>query len=234
MLKKFIGGAMILENWHKNTDAIVEMWLGGEGAGGAIADILTGKISPSGKLTETFPKRMRRDMEYPGDGIKIRYNEGMDIGYRYYDKHTDEILYPFGYGLSYTEFEYSDPVVELLDNKVHVGCKIKNTGKCDGSETVQLYVSKADSGVTRPIKELKAFNKIYIRSGEVCKVKITISEDELAYFNCSLNDWVVEPGEYIFYIAASSQDIRLKMRLDIMKEAPYTVNSDVVGVGMLM
>ena len=228
------GGAMILESWHENTDAIAEMWLGGEGAGGAIADILTGKISPSGKLTETFPKRMRTDMEYPGDGVKVRYNEGMDVGYRYYDKHIDEILYPFGHGLSYTEFEYSFPIIELKGDKVHISCRIKNTGKRDGSEIAQLYVSKPKSGVTRPIKELKAFHKEYIRGGETCKIVMEISVEDLAYFNCSLNDWVVEPGEYIFYIAASSQDIRLEMRLNITKEAPYTVNSNDTGVGMLM
>ena len=182
-------------------------------------------MNPSGKLTETFPKRPREGVEYPGDGLKVRYNEGFDVGYRYYDKHPDEILYPFGFGLSYTNFAYENSKIKLLDNKVKISLDVRNTGDCDGAEVVQIYVSKENSVVSRSVKELKAFDKVFVKAGESARLEIEIPVSDLAYYNMMLDEWIVEPGEYTFMVAASSQDIRYKEDVNIDGNAPYTINS---------
>lgn len=224
------GSAMILGDWRDKVSGIVHMWFGGEGAGGAIADVLTGRVNPSGKLTETFPKVMRSDLEYPGDGLKVRYNEGFDVGYRYYDKHTDEICYPFGYGLSYSEFIYSDFKVEQNESNIDVTLTVSNRGKYDGKEVIQIYVGKNESCITRPIKELKAFQKVFVRVGESATPTISIPVQDLAYYNVLLNQWVVEPGVYEIMIASSSQDIRYSTQIQIQNDVPYTINSFAVGM----
>lgn len=219
------GGVMLPGDWRATAGAILQMWIAGEGAGGAIADVLTGKVNPSGKLTETFPKRPREGVEYPGDGLKVVYNEGFDVGYRYYDKHPDEILYPFGFGLSYTSFEYENCKAELVGDSVKVSLDVKNTGDCDGSEVVEIYVSKDNSVISRSVKELKAFEKVFVPKGEAKRVETEIPVADLAYYNVMLDDWIVEPGEYTFMVAASSQDIRYKEDVNLDGNAPYTINS---------
>lgn len=225
------GSAMILGDWRNRVPSIIQMWLGGEGAGGAIADVLTGTVNPSGKLTETFPIRHRTDLEYPGDEKKVRYNEGFDVGYRYYDKHPDEICYPFGHGLSYSEFHYSNFNVETRDNSLDISLTVSNSGHFDGKEVVQIYISKKDSCVTRSIKELKAFQKVDVPAGESALVQIPLPLQDLAYYNVLLNKWIVEPGTYQIMAAASSQDIRCSMEIQIAGNAPYTIHS--YGAGML-
>lgn len=225
------GSAMILGSWKNKVSGIVQMWLGGEAAGGAVADILTGKINPSGKLSETFPTRLRKDLEYPGDEHKVVYNERFDVGYRYYDKHTDEICYPFGHGLSYTNFKYSNCEVSGNADKLTVCLNVENSGSVDGAEVVQIYVGKEISCVTRPIKELKAFKKVFIKAGDTAKVEIEFDKSSLAYYNVLLREWVIEPGEYTFYIAASSQDIRFEKKLVIEDEAPYSIQQ--LGVAII-
>lgn len=219
------GGVMLPGDWRATAGAIVQMWIAGEGGGGAIADVLTGKVNPSGKLTETFPKKPREGVEYPGDGLKVRYNEGFDVGYRYYDKHPDEILYPFGFGLSYTTFAYENCNVALDGENVKISLDVKNTGDCDGAEVVQFYAAKENSIVSRPIKELKGFEKVFVKAGESARLEIVIPTADLAYYNVMLDDWIVEPGEYTFMIAASSQDIRYAESINIDGNAPYTINS---------
>lgn len=219
------GGVMLPGDWRATAGAILQMWIAGEGAGGAIADVITGKVNPSGKLTETFPKRPREGVEYPGDGLKVRYNEGFDVGYRYYDKHPDEILYPFGFGLSYTTFAYENSKIKLLDNKVKISLDVRNTGDCDGAEVVQIYVSKENSVVSRSVKELKAFDKVFVKAGKSARLEIEIPVSDLAYYNMMLDEWIVEPGEYTFMVAASSQDIRYKEDVNIDGNTPYTINS---------
>ena len=226
------GGAMILGSWKNKVSGIVQMWLGGESAGSVIAEILTGKINPSGKLSETFPSCPRKDIEYPGDENKIMYKEGFEVGYRYYDKHTDEICYPFGHGLSYTKFEYSDLEVSRDEDKITVQLHVENVGHVGGAEIVQIYVGKEISCVSRPIKELKAFKKVTVEPGKSETVKIELDTSSLAYYNVLLREWVIEPGEYTFYAAASSQDIRLEKNLIISDEPPYSVQpmgSAVIG-----
>lgn len=217
------GSAVILSERQQKIDALVEMWFGGEAAGGAIADILTGQVNPSGKLTETFPRTMRTDLKpYRGD-YKLEYNEKLEVGYRYYDRHPDEIMYPFGHGLSYTSFTYSNPDIHLQNQEICVSFNLQNTGACDGSEVVQVYVNDPVSTVTKPIKELKAFQKIFLRKDEAVRVSISVPISDLAYYNTMLHEWVVEQGEYRFLIGASSQDIRLEQSIVYDCKMPYTM-----------
>jgi len=217
------GGALILDKWTNDVSAICEMWLGGEGAGGAIADVLCGIVNPSGKLPETFPNKMRTDLEYPGKELVLEYNEKLDVGYRYYDKHPDEIMYPFGHGLSYTNFEYRGIVANVLENEIEISLTVKNVGDYDGSEVVQIYVGDPVSVVKKPIKELKAFKKIFIKKGEEQKISFRLEKSAFAYYNTSLHSWVVENGIYDIYAGASSQDIRLTTSVQIDDYMPYTM-----------
>ena len=218
------GGALILDNWVDKVGAIVEMWLGGESAGGAIADILCGIVNPSGKLSETFPKIMRSDLDYPGDGYKLDYRERFDVGYRYYDKHPEEILYPFGHGISYTSFAYSNLDVKLENDVIKVEIELENVGCRDGAEVIQLYIGDPISSVVKPIKELKKFKKIHLKAGEKQQVEFYLDANDLSYYNTMLRDWVVESGVYNIYIASSSQDIRLEGSIVYNENPPYTIN----------
>lgn len=226
------GSAMILGSWKDQVDGIVEMWLAGEGAGKAIADVLTGIVNPSGKLPETFPNVMRSDLDYPGTQHIVEYKEKLDIGYRYYDKHPNEICYPFGYGLSYTTFDYRDLHLEDLNGSVRVSLEVQNTGNTDGAEIVQIYVGSRTSSVKRPIKELKAFKKVYLKSGETQKLEFMLSLEDFAYYNVLQNRWVTESGSYMVYAAASSQDIRCTKQLWLKGNEDYSVipvGHDMIG-----
>ena len=216
------GSAMILGDWKESVKAIVHMWLPGEGAGGAV-DVLCGKVNPCGRLPETFPTKVRTDLDYPGNGQTVEYNEKLSVGYRYYDKRPEEIVYPFGYGLSYTEFEYKDLETEVKEEKIKVSFNLKNIGKMDGAEVVQLYSGNPVSTVKRPEKELRAFKKVYLKAGETEKVLFELDLKELGYYNVLLKDWITEPGKYIIYLGASSRDIRLKEEIWIDKDAPYSI-----------
>ena len=216
------GGAVITEEWCDNAEAVVEMWLGGEAAGGAIADVLTGTVNPSGKLPETFPKKMRTDLEYHHDGI-CRYDEKLDVGYRYYDKHPEEIRYPFGHGLSYTTFSYDNLKVSADDKTLSVSFCIKNTGDADGCEVAQIYIGNPTATVTRPVKELKAFEKVFVKAGEEKTVSVSVPLKDLGYYNTMLHEWVTEDGAYIVSVGASSQDIRLEKQIEIDASVPYTM-----------
>lgn len=217
------GSAMLLGPWKDKVDAIVEMWLGGEGAGTAIAEVLTGKVNPSGKLPETFPKEMRKDLDYPGNGVTLQYKEGMDVGYRYYDKHPEEILYPFGHGLSYTEFKYEDISAKQDGDKISLSFTLSNVGDCDGAEVAQIYVSDPVCTVYRPVKELKAFEKIFLKKGESKKVEINLPVSDLAFYNPMMREWITEHGNYEFLIGSSSQDIRLTATVNVKGNSNYTM-----------
>ena len=215
------GGAILFGEHLSRTDAVVEMWLGGESAGSAIADVLCGIVNPSGKLSETFPTCMRQDLEYPGNGLILEYKERFDVGYRYYDKHPEEILFPFGHGLSYTTFAYSD--LQVSEEDLSVTFTLTNTGDRDGAEVVQLYVGDPICNVVRPIKELKKFEKIFLRAGESRRIRFTLSAEDLSYYNTTVHDWVVENGRYDLYVGSSSRDIRLTGALLYKKQMPYTM-----------
>lgn len=212
------GSALILDDWNKNVSGIVEMWLGGETGGKAIAEVLCGKHNPCGKLAETFPNTERKDLNYPGNGRYVEYSEKLDVGYRYYDKHPEEICYPFGHGLSYTEFNYSNLQITVNQEDVMILFEIKNTGDYDGSEIAQIYIGNPDSAVSRPIKELKAFEKIFLKKEEMKEVSVTISLEEIGYYNSVLKSWVTENGLYQVFVGSSSQDIRLLGSFFVKKE----------------
>lgn len=209
--------------------AILQTWLTGEGGGKAIADVLFGKTNPSGKLPCTFMNKMDPELDCPGDGRKLDYKERQDIGYRYYDKHPEMIWYPFGYGLSYTTFEYGNLKITPEssndpNSEVTVTFDITNTGKVAGKEIAQVYVSACDSTVVRPIKDLRGFEKVELNPGETKTVTIKLDNRAFAYYNTNDDDWHVESGEYDILVAASATDIRLTAKYNIEWEDDYTVN----------
>jgi len=209
------GTAYTPYRWDENTPAIIQMWLSGEAGGKAIADILFGKVNPSGKLAETFPKNLRCDMEHVSLNDTIVYTEKHNIGYRYYDNHTDEIWYPFGHGLSYTEFEYKKLLANVNSDNIEISFEITNIGTVDGKETAQIYIGKDESSFERPKKELKDFAKTMIKSGETQKLYFKIPLSDIAVYDDKSVGWTVEPGKYQIYIGSSSQDIRLKDTVNV-------------------
>lgn len=217
------GSALVPGRWLNKVNGLVQMWLGGESGGGAIADVLTGTVTPSGKLTETFANTLRTDLEYPGDGSKVRYSEGFDIGYRYYDKHPDQICFPFGYGLSYTTFTCDNYNVQRTADQLKLSCSVTNTGDTAGSEVVQVYVGKKNSMVTRAVKDLKAFEKVFLKPGETAQLDLSFNLSELAYYNVMLNEWVVEPGEYDVMFATSARDILHTEAIVMDDPVPYSL-----------
>lgn len=212
--------------------AIVQMWPTGEGAGAAIADVLTGKVNPSGKLSETFPTKMRTDIDLEGDGLNMEYTERWRVGYRYYDLHPEEIWFPFGHGLSYTTFDYSNIALNKNEAGWELSFDLKNTGACDGAEAVQVYIGDPVSTVSKPVKELRQFDKIFLKAGEEKRVTFQLTEKDLAYYNAALHQWIAENGRYDVYVCASSRDVRLQASLMVEDPKCYTMHKlqeDMIG-----
>jgi len=205
--------------------AIVQMWPTGEGAGQAIADVLTGAVNPSGKLSETFPTKMRSDIELYGNGLFLEYTEKWRVGYRYYDMHTDEIWFPFGHGLHYTTFDYTNAAAVKNDKGWELSFDLTNAGGMDGAEAVQLYVGDPVSTVSKPIKELRQFEKVFLKAGETKRVAFQITDEDLSYYNVAMHQWVVENGVYDLYLCASSQDIRLKVSIEYNDPNSYSMQN---------
>lgn len=215
-------GSPIEMPWIDRVKGVLEAYLGGQALGGAIADLLFGDANPCGKLAETFPKKLSDNPSYlnfPGEGHRVEYREGLFVGYRYYDAKEIEPLFPFGYGLSYTTFEYTDISVdkkEIFDNEtVNVSVKVKNTGKVPGKEIVQLYVKDVESSVIRPEKELKGFEKVELEPGEEKTVTFTLNKRAFAYYNTQIKDWHVESGDFDILVGKSSRYIILKERVNV-------------------
>jgi len=213
-------GSPVEMPWVNSVKGILESYLGGQASGGAVADILFGVVNPSGKLAETFPKKLSDNPSYlnfPGEGDRVEYREGIFVGYRYYDKKQMEPLFPFGHGLSYTTFEYSNMWVsrkEMNDDEtVEVRVKVKNTGNVKGKEVVQLYVRDCESTVNRPEKELKGFEKVELEPGEEKIVSFILDKRAFAYYNVELKDWYVESGEFEILVGKSSRDIILREKI---------------------
>jgi beta-glucosidase len=207
-------GSALEMPWIDEVKGVLEAYLGGQAMGGAVSDILFGDVNPSGKLAETFPKRLQDTpcyLNFPGEKEKVEYREGIFVGYRYYDKAEVEPLFPFGYGLSYTSFAYSDLHLdkrEIQDtDTVTVTVKIRNTGSRAGKEIVQLYVRDIESSVLRPVKELKGFQKLALAPGEEKETSFVLDKRSFAYYNTGIKDWHVESGEFEIIIAKSSSDI---------------------------
>ncbi|WP_430476913.1 glycoside hydrolase family 3 C-terminal domain-containing protein [Bacillus cereus] len=209
-------GAPIEMPWIGKVKGILEGYLGGQALGGAIADLLFGDANPSGKLAETFPKVLSDNPSYlnfPGEGDKVEYKEGVFVGYRYYDTKNIEPLFPFGFGLSYTNFEYSNLSINKKEIKdietVSVSVNVKNIGSTAGKEIVQLYIKDVESTMIRPEKELKGFEKVELQPGEEKTVSFTLNKRSFAYYNVELKDWHVETGEFEILVGKSSREIIL-------------------------
>ena len=222
-----VGGAPYDIGKIKHTNhAIVWSWYNGEENGNALADVLIGKINPSGKLPFTFPASLKQSPAhalnaYPGKNLNVKYEEGILVGYRWFDTKKIEPLYAFGYGLSYTSFNYAglttDKQTYSSGDVAQVSLKIKNTGSIKGKETVQLYVSKLSSAVLRPEKELKAFTKITVEAASAANASMKLNIADLAYFNEKAGKWVIEPGDYKVSVGSSSKDIRLATTIHVIK-----------------
>lgn len=210
------GGSPVAIPWNGKVKAILNSYLGGQAGGGAVADILSGKVNPSGKLPETYPVKYDDTPAfnyYPGNPASVEHRESIYIGYRYYEKANKEVLYPFGHGLSYTTFEYSDiklDKTEMDENeKLSVSFKVRNTGNVAGAEIAQVYVSDKESTIFRPVKELKGFRKIQLEPGEEKEITVELCRRAFAFYNVLANDWCVESGDFDIMVGASSSDIRL-------------------------
>lgn len=229
-------GSPVEMPWVNDVKGILETYLGGEGVGAATVDVLFGRANPSGKLPETFPLKLSDNPSYltfPGEKNKVEYREGIFVGYRYYDKKEMEVLFPFGHGLSYTSFSYSDLKVnkkKLTDEETcKVTMKITNTGNRFGKEAVQLYVQDVESRVIRPVKELKGFDKVALEPGESKTVTFELQKRAWAYYDVESRGWYTEEGEFRILIGASSQDIRLTETVYVTPVAKikhkYSMNS---------
>lgn len=205
-------GGVVALPFASEVPAILEGWLLGQAGGAATADVLFGAVNPSAKLTETIPARVQDTpayLTYPGEFGHVRYGEGLFVGYRWYDARCLEVAFPFGHGLSYTSFDYTDAVATVDSaGGLDVSVTVTNTGGVAGREIVQVYTSLPGSDVTRPPRELKAFASVHLDSGASTRVTMPVRRKDLAYWDIRADSWVVEDGTYTVDVAASSRDIR--------------------------
>lgn len=229
-------GSPVEMPWVDEVNAILEVYLGGQAVGQAAVDVLFGDVNPSGKLAETFPIKLKDNpsyLYYLGEKDIVEYREGVFVGYRYYDKKDMDVLFPFGHGLSYTTYEYSN--IKLSKNEIadgeelEVSVDVMNTGKTAGKEVVQVYVAPVASEIIRPDRELKAFAKIDLCPGEKKTLTFKLGKRAFAYFNTQISDWYVEEGDYKIQIGKSSRSIELcetvKYINDYKIKDPFTINS---------
>ncbi|MEG2018432.1 MAG: glycoside hydrolase family 3 C-terminal domain-containing protein, partial [Clostridium sp.] len=216
-------GSAIEMPWIGQIKGLIHSYLGGQAGAKAILRVITGQVNPSGKLTETYPIKYEDTPTYrnfPGKEVSVEYRESLYIGYRYFDTAHVKVLFPFGYGLSYTNFEYSK--FSVTDKGVTF--TIKNTGKVAGSEVAQMYVGCKSKEIFRPKKELKGFTKVFLNPGEEKKVSIDFDDKTFRYFNVKTNNWEIEESDYEIIIGASIEDIRLQATLSVegtKGEVPY-------------
>lgn len=219
-----ISGNAVAMPWVDKVNAIVEGWYSGSQMGNAIADVLFGKVNPSGKLPFTFPVKLEDNgahalNAYEPDDLTVEYKEGLYVGYRWADKHQVKPLFAFGHGLSYTDFTYGE--ARCNRNAVKAGASLKvsvdvtNSGKVAGKEVVQLYIGDEESALERPLKELKGFRKVYLEPGETKSVTFEIEPEMLQYFDDTKHEWVLENGKFTAYVGSSSDDIRTEVSFDV-------------------
>jgi len=222
-----LSGNAVSMPWLDKVPTVMQGWYLGSEAGNAIANIISGDVNPSGKLPFSFPKELKDngahfygEESYPGDSINQYYKEDILVGYRWHDTKKIAPLFPFGYGLSYTSFEYAKPSIDKKqvksDETVTVKFTLTNKGAVDGAETAQLYVGKNKSDVPRAIKELKAFKKVFLEAGKSQTVTIDLPVSKLAYYDETTSSWTVEPGSYTIYIGSSSRDIKGKLEIKVL------------------
>ena len=226
-------GAPVAMPWIDSVDAVLDMFLGGDGVGEAAVRLLWGDVNPSGKLSETYPLKLSDNPSYlnfPGDHGDPVYAEGIYIGYRYYEKKRRQVLFPFGFGLSYTEFEYMDLKIDkdkITDTETAtVSVDIWNVGRYKGKEVVQLYVSDNESRISRPLKELKGFTKVELEPGEKKTVSFILDKRSFAYYETAIHDYYVESGDFTVMVGASSNDIRLTQQISVEGTVDLPVHFD--------
>lgn len=234
-------GSPIAMPWLDKVAGVLQMYLAGQASGGAAVNLLFGDATPCGKLAETFPLHLEDNPSYlnfPGNREKVCYQEGVFIGYRYYDKKKMDVLFPFGYGLSYTDFTYSNMKVtvngknaadvDLIKetDEIVVSADITNTGNCDGAEIVQLYIKNPVVYEIRPEKELRDFAKVFLKAGETKTVTFTLNARAFSYYETRIHDWYAESGDYEILLASSSRDIRLQDTVSITgsKKIPFVAD----------
>lgn len=214
-----VSGNAIEMPWVNRVPSIVQSWYLGSIGGEALVDVLTGKVTPSGKLPFSYPKKLEDcpahyygNMSYPGDSISQEYKEDILVGYRWYDTKKVEPLFPFGYGMSYTSFDYGKLQASRKsiseNDTLQISLTVKNSGRVDGKEIVQLYIGDEKCSVLRPVKELKGFAKVELKAGEEKQISFYIDADDLKFYDDKRNEWVVESGKFKAYVGASSADIR--------------------------
>ena len=224
-------GSPVEMPWKDDVKGLLEAYLGGQAGGSAVVNILYGKVNPSGKLAETLPLKLSDNPSYLNfaEREKVNYSEGVFVGYRYYDAKEMEVAFPFGHGLSYTTFKYSNLKLdrtEMTDqDTLTVSVDVTNTGSRAGKEVVQLYVSDRTGSVRRPLKELKGYEKVSLEPGETKTVTMTLDKRSFAWYSTELHDWYAASGEYEILIGASSRDIRLteEIRLDSTQKLPLNL-----------
>ena len=216
------GSPVLMDRWLGSVKAVVQAWFGGQEMSYAIAEVLSGSYNPSGKLPVTFPKRWEDCSAYAAYKAKdsvSEYSDGIYVGYRYFNKKNIEPLFPFGYGLSYTQFEYKNlktvPAAGIARPGVEVSLDVSNTGKYDGAEVVQLYIRNIASVVDKPVRELKAFKKVFLKKGETQNIRFRLEKNAFAYYHVEKKEWNVDPGKYAIQIGSSSKDIRLSDTIDL-------------------
>jgi beta-glucosidase len=219
-------GSPVRMDWLDEAAAVVQAWYLGQETGNAIADVLFGDVNPSGKLPTGFPRRLQDNpayANYPGENGRVHYREGIFVGYRHYDRKGIEPLFPFGYGLSYTTFAYSE--IELSGEEIEPGQElqvqvaVQNTGTRTGKEIVQLYVRDVSSSLVRPEKELKAFAKVALEPGETKTVTLALDQQALSFYDPGRAQWIAEPGEFEVLVGSSSADIHLRRTFRLMESA---------------
>ena len=216
------GGSPVELPFADRVSAILNMSLPGQNGGTAVAELLFGEKTPCGRLAETWAKSYS-DVPFDSEfskGINEVYTEGIFVGYRYFTTVQKEVRYPFGFGLSYTSFEYSDLLISLTDKNIEATFKLKNSGGYDGAEVVQLYVSAPISDVSKPLRELRAFKKVYLKSGECRQVTLNVDIDDLRYFDIEEERWILESGSYEIEICSDCRTVQLSEDLDIEGESP--------------
>ena len=205
------GSVVSVAPWAGNAKGILESWLLGQSGGPALADVIFGKVSPSGKLAQTIPMDINDDpsmINWPGEEGHVDYGEGVFVGYRYYDTYDKAVDYPFGFGLSYATFAIDGVnVAKTGANTAHVTATVTNTSDVDAAETVQVYVAPGKASVARPKHELKGFRKVFLKAGESAEISFDLDERAFAYWSEKFNDWHVEAGEYTVEVGTSSRDI---------------------------
>jgi beta-glucosidase len=218
------GDPVTMSKWIDATPSLLDMWYGGQEGGNALASVLFGDANPSGKLPVSLPKKFEDSpaaKNYPGQDLVVRYAEGIYVGYRYYDTKKVAPLFPFGFGLSYTTFEYTNlhvkPIKAAAEHPIEVTLQVKNTGNRAGAEVVELYVHDGHSKIDRPVHELKAFGRVELKPGESKSIEMKLDQSAFTYWSPESKTWVAEPGAFEIQVGASSRDIRLRAPFELTR-----------------